>query len=230
MGPKHEFRISFPVLDQSGVYADALQALIDQGSSAAEQPRTDSYFVTETHFGLKHRNGEKLELKVREKGYERGIEFWTKTELASEGIESCKEEIASILTESGYPTFAETLTIRDSVPLTKKVCKMEFEKVKFEVTGIDVGESGTAVHHKKWVSMVIEGKKSKHVTRFLTSEPAAENLRAAIKVTDEVGGVLPVVSGYPLFVRHLAGAATAVEAGELHDTWRTVVDIVRTSS
>lgn len=229
MGPKHEFRISFPVLDQSGVYADALQALMDQGSAAADV-RTDSYFVTEAHYGLKHRNGEKLELKVRDREYESGIEFWTKSELASEGIESCKEEIATILCGSGYPTLAETLTIRDSVPLTKAVCKMEFEKVKFEVTRIDVEDSGAAVHHKKWVSMVIEGKKSKHVTKFLASEPAAENLRRAIKVTDEVGGVLPVVSGYPLFVRHLAGVATAEEAVELQNTWMSVVDIVRASS
>jgi hypothetical protein len=228
MGPKHEFRISFPVLDQAGVYADALQALIDQGSTALDD-RTDSYFVTEAHYGLKHRDGEKLELKVRDKEYQSGIEFWTKTELASEG-ESCKEELASILSASGYPTVAENLNITDSVPLTKAVCKMEFEKVKYEVTRISVEDIDAVVQHKKWVSMVIEGKKSKHVTKFLTSEPAAENLRHAIRVTDEVGEVLPIVSGYPMFVRHLAGKVTADEATELQSTWKAVADLVRASS
>ena len=66
MGPKHELRISFPEGDHHPSYNIAVQRLLDERSSESSI-RTDNYYVTEAHFGLKQRNGEALELKVREK-------------------------------------------------------------------------------------------------------------------------------------------------------------------
>ena len=101
MGPKHELRISFPEGDHHPSYNIAVQRLLDERSSESSI-RTDNYYVTEAHFGLKQRNGEALELKVRDKETESGLELWTKSSLSNSMVDLCREEIYVILGDKGY--------------------------------------------------------------------------------------------------------------------------------
>lgn len=224
MGPKHELRVSFPVCNHSPAYTCSIQKLADSRTSVADV-RKDSYFITPCHFGLKHRNGEALELKIRDRETESGLEFWTKTALTNEDVSACAEEIVSLLAQKGYEAAADELAIGETVTLAKTVSKIELDKVNYEVTCICV-EHGDAVH-KDWVSVVIEGKKAKNVLKFLSTAKEAEDFRRVIRVVEELSGVVPLVAGYPMFVRHAVGKALPEDHEEVKGAWNRLVESLR---
>lgn len=203
----------------------AISADDDSATGTSVAPdRTDNYFVTDAHFGLKERNGEALELKVRDKVTESGLEFWTKTSLRHADVDLCREEICSILREKGYAATPTSLVIGEIVPITKDVGKAKFDKVNFEITHVKTQHMRAV--HKDWVSVVVEGKKAKNVITFISSAPQAEHVRAAVRIADEIGEIRPIVAGYPLFVRHLACSTNEHDLDEMEQRWQQLMSFM----
>lgn len=224
MGPKHELRVSFPVSSHNILYVNIIEQLVKARTAEVDE-RKDEYFVTPIHFGLKHRNGEKLELKIRARETESGLEFWAKHELSHSDVSVCGEEIAELLSAAGHPTSANDLNIGETVTLAKSVSKRKIDKVNFEITTICVQHPGAV--HRDWISVVVEGKKAENVQNFLATAVEADGVRAALRIIQEVVGVKPLVGGYPAFIRHVVGKATEEDAHEYSAAWGRLLSILR---
>lgn len=247
-----EFRVFFPVLNRAinlpwlapadlNKFVDAVEN-IAVNSAQLPEVRMDSYFLGKPYFGLKYRHGEKLEIKVRDKNIVHGIEKWAKTKLGKKGIDHYKEDIHELLSSCGYHVDVgdPDLSFQHQVAVQKSRHCFVFGDVMLELCQLEVPREqpdyNGPITYENWLSVAVEGSQPA-IEAFLASKEDPMNFKASIRSIGVIlapslehaaaAGVVPVVSGYPMFVRYLAGKHSAEElAREIVPTWSALVQRV----
>lgn len=229
-----EFRIFFPLpllRDSTWLSATAMESYqrtlqhLEQFARAPTEARTDSYFITYPFLGLKYRHGSKLELKVREPDFRNGMEHWTKTSLGREEASRYREQIVTFLQRHGHGTTFSDLDFEEQIEI-RKVRKnallsnyAAYEACEIEIPSSQARHSGNILR-RKWFSIAIEGD-AREIHEVLKSDSHPLQLKQCLNTVQAVlqsarehtaaQEFLPIVSGYPMFVRYIAHKASAEE-------------------
>ena len=249
-----EFRIFFPLpveSDESWMPKDELQRYtltlqqLTTASQTIPEKRTDSYFVTPPFFGLKYRHGSKLEIKVRNKDVQCGIEKWSKHKLGKKEIDHYKSDIGNILVAAGYDELTKidhpALTFDHQIAVEKsRQCAMA-DDVLIEVCEIVLPEEQPNfplhLHRRRWLSVAVEGS-STGIEHFLTTKSDDPmRLKQTLNAVNELlkahqedaiqRGFIPIVSGYPMFLHCVSGKITPAEMQhEVVGVWNDLMNKV----
>jgi hypothetical protein len=230
-----EFRIFFPVLSAEDTqwlpeasvrrYNEALGRL-DLPSAMGTEERSDQYIVGPAFMGLKYRHGDRLELKVRDSAVN-GIERWTKAKLGRDHPRKYLQEISTMLSRFGHSIDVTCLDLDAHLELKKTRrnasvdMSLDYEACHLELHPDSVVRVATKGSSRRlWFTLAVEGYRAPDIETFLSSS-RSQPLRAALSCANEVlltakpeaaaRRCIPVVSGYPLFVRYLSGVATDEE-------------------
>jgi hypothetical protein len=221
-----EFRVFLPRLLPSedpsssillSKYDHALQSLIAAfgGEDNRPQPenREDLYLVGGVHFGVKFRSGKKLEVKIRRKKLDLNIEHWKKVKLGKKSIAFYKNEILGLIAAEADHQLPEDASLIDSETFVavQKVRMMQLTgEVSKEICFISSPETT-----RLWVSIAIEGS-LEDIQGFLRSNSNPDSdvgrILEALHIAKEIAKIgtlispenptfLPVVAGYPTWVR-----------------------------
>jgi hypothetical protein len=203
MAPKYEYRTFFPRPDEGTdpEYEHALEALIHlREIDKVEENRIDKYYVTsQPHFGVKHRDESKLELKycTTKLG---SIELWTKEEIHEAPFtKACLKTIVGQFFKSNVFASTSELNVANAVDLKKSVYKDKVDvgndkKVGFEVTTI------TAPSGKQWVTVNVEHKDPQRIKTFLGLPLAQSN---ALRDATAAAKGAHLTCSYPAFAFHV---------------------------
>eukprot|EP01038_Epipyxis_sp_PR26KG_P005337 gene5337-7406_t len=212
--PKEEDREWMNPMDKTSYDASFLYLLsIHNNNSHRCEVRTDDYVCGSAYYGLKVRNGKKLELKVRVNGHDfkSHMETWKKYKLSKKKVHKCKDEILGILVNHGYDDVNLETSVLDKclfLPVQKsRFCWMERD-ISAEICRIQVPIS--TCHRQEWLSIAIEGTPDK-VLEYILYKHHTSNFWNAIKICLNVSKAdldashrtmfIPIVSGYPQWVR-----------------------------
>lgn len=232
-----EFRVFFPVLSLKDIrwlsesaiqaYTNALNEL-DLPTSVGSEVRSDQYFITPPFMGLKFRHGENLEMKVRDYSA-LGIERWTKAKFGKENPQYYHREISRMLSHFGHNVDISELAFERQIELQKTrrnayiTNQLAYEACHVTPTPGTV----SSLHYptkkfddREWFSIAVEGNHAT-IKSYISSPNDSARLRSSIRCIRDVlapvlqeaasNGCVPVVSGYPLFVRHITGTASEEE-------------------
>ena len=217
---KYEWRVFFPcaqsATEQServGLYMEHLQTLFEELPSESEE-RTDEYIVCKPYFGLKVRGGKKAEVKLRQEVHEPVcIESYSKHKLGKGNVSDYSEEIVQLLTQNNLFEDEDHALLQESNIKSVSISKARkglhlSSSCYLEICRIHVEDD-----ESDWMSVCIEGDKHEEIEHHVRcSEDACVQLtRQLLSLHDEQfsnaenGNVqLPVLSGYPTFVLHIA--------------------------
>lgn len=237
-----EFRIFFPVLQPRDCdwlpeqsirdYNLALNSL-DLPVNVQNEVRSDQYFVTPSHVGLKFRHGEKLEIKIRDKVVD-GIERWSKAKLGKDVPSAYRREIAGLLRHFGHSEDVADLSFDKLIELKKSRRNVLITNwLSYEACHLELPQTTPTDGERAWFSVAIEGDHT-DITAHISSPEKSERFRSALRCIHNVlepafteaatRKCIPVVSGYPLFVRYITDAATAEEVQrDVVDGWTNLV-------
>ena len=212
-----EFRIFLPRLTSEefkstslhSSYEAVLSSLImafESISNVAPESREDTYLVGGCHFGLKSRGGKKLELKIRRKKLDFNIEHWKKIKLGKKSLNSYKKEILALLeseSDQQLPEDVQLITAENFLTVEKSRKTQQSGEVSKELCLIK-----TPVDSRLWISFAIEGS-LEDIRNFLMGKKETnsyaslifEGLYLAVNLAKSDQNFLPVVSGYPTWVR-----------------------------
>lgn len=212
-----EWRVFVPVVVDDGcenLCKEVIESLVPPENP--QEDRSDEYFVTSNDFGLKFRNGEKLELKVRTM-YDGhfGIECYSKFKLGKKKLSKQIDNICQILAEHEHvqsQLYAQILSDPKSIVISKsRRCRYDIvNNVAIEVCYIDVeeGKNVDLLGPKKWISVSLESDSSDVIQQYLESTPSGmaltDILRRTIDAACQSGALLPCVSGYPGWIKFLS--------------------------
>eukprot|EP00601_Ochromonadales_sp_CCMP2298_P011637 CAMPEP_0173266138 /NCGR_PEP_ID=MMETSP1142-20121109/28990_1 /TAXON_ID=483371 /ORGANISM="non described non described, Strain CCMP2298" /LENGTH=239 /DNA_ID=CAMNT_0014202007 /DNA_START=62 /DNA_END=781 /DNA_ORIENTATION=+ len=198
-----EFRIFFPLisdadrewlsLQEIDTYTEALQIMtID--SNAEVEKRVDSYFVTNHLYGLKYRQGKKLELKVQQREKVHAVfEVWNKTKLGKKAASHYRAEIHAAVSAQ-HPEFAiddPSLAFEHRIDIGKERARTTVTQevggasLKYELTKILVNPPTNRRH---WLSVVVEGDVGEVVRPFLKSAQNPLQLRSVLQTIQGLWG------------------------------------------
>lgn len=229
-----EFRIFLPYCVPSdaewadiaslGNYEATLERLLASCDKSFPEQREDMYLVGGERYGIKCRAGKKLEIKIRLEVYENNIEHFRKVKIGKkgliEGVLHHKDEIMMLLQSDGvlFPTDEALITAQKLVGVQKARNRVPAgDNVQRELCMIT-----TNVQDRKWFSISVEGPKddlkrllrSPELGRGLPSSLIWEALLEAQTLARRHGLLtaaertfLPVVGGYPLWIRVASGVS-----------------------
>lgn len=233
IGPKHtvilcdmEYRIFVPIIDNSKstdyirLLNEILRPFDFSVDNTMNEIRDDSYFVTDSSFGLKYRNEKKLELKVRTRVIGNSIEEWFKYKIRQESFSSIQNQVGKILSSLGYserdlsclenPTMIKVAKSRKSMSINSYV--------SLEVCHLTINGTNTSV--REWISFCWEGDLSA-LQSELKSSTLLRQLRHLVSILELLQSVLPVVSGYPLWIKYI----DLVQSNDSSDKRETIDEI-----
>ncbi len=188
------------------------------GADGPHEERSDEYILTNEDFGLKFRNGKKLEIKVctmRDSNH--GIERFSKFKLGKKAVEKQVDDICQVLQDHGHTQRQEYVNMLNdpkSIVLTKRrrgaydyTSNVSIEVCYLEVTEgkkVDVNCS------RKWISACVEAHDASAIEHFLRSNPLGralvDSLQQMVDFSDQQpSGEWPhIISGYPGWIKLLA--------------------------
>ena len=215
-------------------YIETLQSLRNVVSTPTEENRTDDYFVCTSNYGIKYRAGNKIELKVRRKDSTHlGLEHWEKIKLGKKTPEHYAQDMMDFVRRGGHddisinflreqllsPPVAVSKCRRREYESNALLCEITEVKTAVDVSMPTTGgtnsfcSAGTRNH---WLSFCLEGPLDKLSEAILT-EPKFLLVRVLLRqldvlLSDPVTaaqliplGVVPIISGYPLWLRAVSG-------------------------
>lgn len=212
-----EFRVFLPRLTSEELRSTSLHSSyeailssiivgLESMNKLATEKREDTYLVGGCHFGVKYRAGKKLEVKVRRKKLELNIEHWKKVKLGKKKLSHYKNEILALLesdSDQRLPEDAQLITAEIFLTVEKSRKTQLFGEVSRELCFIS-----TSISSRLWISFAIEGSLD-DIRHFLMVEKESnsdaslifEGLNLAVKLAKCDRNLLPVVAGYPTWVR-----------------------------
>lgn len=236
-----EFRIFLPVFhsrDQSWIsnenislYNDILSRLKAMAADSREEVRSDIYFVTPDHIGLKYRHGNMLELKVRGRELDgSGMEAWTKFKLREGEISSCESDILNILRHSGYPADELGFSLNKKIELSKR--RKQVYLSNYVVYEYCLCTERASPESREWISLAIEGNPLE-MRKILFCKDDLFGIQAAIRTIHDLlkpsldaavrNNFVPMVAGYPQFVRYISDMLSSDEVrANLLGTWENL--------
>lgn len=268
-----EFRLFFPVLVPSDsewltveeIYSYNKSLLkLSVNDSIGTEDRTDTYLIGQSYFGLKCRNGKKIELKVRLKPTENSvnqtsddsvftnltknffqsiggtessssmasfqhhpthfIEEYKKFKLGKKDISLYKTELLQILSNFGYESDfdsnAKLIDERILVDIMKSRKNNYIGDICYEYCDLDISVENHV--RRKWISVAVEGTHS-DIGGFLRQQHQTNHLWECMHILLSIimnshkreaaiqAFCLPIVSGYPQWIRFIGGKSDANE-------------------
>jgi hypothetical protein len=212
-----EWRVFIPLNPSSGAddCVRSCQEVIESfvPSSHPQESRSDEYIITCEEFGLKYRNGEKLELKVRtHHNQDYGIECFSKVKFGKKKLTSKQtENIFAVLQEHGHSQtqhYTNMLIDPKSIVISKSRRSNydEISGMAIEVCYIIVQEvRGTELTvPREWISLSLESHDPALIEQYLTSNSLGTHLTRSLRNLVESGQITPCVIGYPGWIKHLS--------------------------
>lgn len=222
-----EFRIFLPRLSSEelkltslhSIYEAVLLSLTTVSSSnneAVPEKREDTYLVGGCHFGVKFRAGKKLEIKIRRKKLHHNVEHWKKVKLGKKNLSHYKNEILALIESDSDQQLPEDeqLIAAENFLVVKKSRKTQlFGDISKELCFIT-----TAGSSRLWISFAVEGS-LEDIKKFLVGEKEifsdvnliCEALNLASELAKFDRNLLPVVAGYPTWVRVASDSLLGVD-------------------
>jgi hypothetical protein len=166
------------------------------------------------------------------------MERWTKTSLGKEEAVRYREQIAALLHRHGYEIAISDLNFEEQVEICKARKNVLLSNyTAYEACDIEVPSSqarhGGDIVRRKWFSIAIEGD-PREIGDMLKSNSHPLQLKQCLNALHEVlqGATehivaqefLPIVSGYPMFVRYVAHRASGEEIQrDVVDVWDALI-------
>lgn len=226
-----EFRVFLPRLSateskssfQHAKYEVIVSSLISsfgELNAASLEKREDIYLVGGCHFGVKVRSGKKLEIKIRRKKLNFNIEHWKKVKLGKKHLDHYKNEILELLqieSDQPQPSDLEMLKAGKFINVAKARTTQLFGEVSKEICFIS-----TQTNSRHWISFAVEGS-LEDIQIFLSGNVLLHTdlnyLLEALHIASELAkhdhALLPVVAGYPTWVRVASGSVQGEEFNEV---------------
>jgi hypothetical protein len=180
----------YPLSDPSKTLSPAIHAaLVDilsvfntfRTSGKDSETRTDSYIIGNSDFGLKFRNGEKVELKILQHRNDLGVEAYRKLKFGKK-LKKYEEEIIEELHKSGHfedHYYRDCMHNEHVIEVNKSRVTVEISNIiKVEICDLDLALPCNASKH--WVSLAIEADKEVELDAFIASNGLLRRLIAAI--------------------------------------------------
>lgn len=227
----------FPELSSSVASPEADRILHDILSTitslrppgVSSESRIDTYIIAERYFGLKFREGEKLELKTRLQGSDDlGIEEYRKVKYGKKDIKRYEDEIVEELNYCGHTRdgiHRVILQNQHSLDIKKTRVNVQLGNVYVEVANIEFVLPCEAPKH--WMSLAVEAKSKVDITSFVASNILIRRLLASINTYIQIAKqntaqamTLPILGGYPSFVFYVAGGC---DAGLAQDSFAPLI-------
>ena len=210
-----EAKSSFSHAKYDAVLSNLISSFGDLNGSSLER-RDDIYLIGGCHFGVKFRAGKKLEIKIRLKKLNFNIEHWKKVKLGKKSLNHYRSEIVTLLQEESdqpQPEDAELIKAEKYFTVQKARSTQLFGEVSKEICFI----SSTS-DPRNWLSFAVEGS-LEDIQNFLSSkvEPHSDlnYLLEALHISSDMArrdpALLPVVAGYPTWIRIASNHSRGIE-------------------
>jgi hypothetical protein len=214
-----EWRLFYPKLllrDSNAVMEDLMQfyfvaeqVFLQLIPSNELETRTDQYLVSHHQFGIKYRNEEKLEIKIKRPSCMKyGIEPWVKHKLGKKALSLQIDTISELLTQSGYNTeiesFQKALRAEKYINATKHRKSKSFGMVSMEYCQLTLEDDS------EWFSIAIESTDESVIEEAFTQPMIKEFFKslhatmASLKSRD-FHEFRPLVCGYPFWIKYVSG-------------------------
>ncbi|RYY87352.1 hypothetical protein EON63_04140 [archaeon] len=212
--PFPELSSHVPSPEADRIFHDILSTITSLKPAAAfSETRTDTYIIAERYFGLKFREGEKLELKTRlHRSDDLGIEEYRKVKYGKKDIKKYEDEIIQELNYCGYTHDAihrVILQTQRSLDIKKSRVNVQLGNVYVEVANIEFVLPCEAPKH--WLSLAIEAHSKVDINSFVASNILIRRLLASINTYIHIARqnpaqpmTLPILGGYPSFVFYVS--------------------------
>eukprot|EP01031_Cornospumella_fuschlensis_P028835 gene28836-34803_t len=195
----------------------------------SSETRIDTYIVAERYFGLKFREGEKLELKTRlQSSDDLGIEEYRKVKYGKKDIKRYEDEIMQELNFCGHTRDAVhrvILQAQRSLDIKKSRVNVQVGNVYVEVANIEFVLPCEAPKH--WMSLAIEAQSKVDITSFVASNVLIRRLLASINTYIQIAKqnstqpmTLPILGGYPSFVFYVSNGC---DRGLAEDSFASLI-------
>lgn len=239
-----EFRLFLPLLcpsdnallsDEEIVAYEILVGRIQHlNITQVREARRDVYIVGGSHFGIKYRGEETLEIKIRQGGLDAShlfIETWKK-KVYKKGVKivSCKNDILQILASYGHSENSEVdkalIEMEIQADVSKVRCATLVGDVAQEVCYLEIAESSSLVckRNRSWLSVSVEGGNMDEIRDFLSTEFGLRDVWKAMYVLRDAAttnrraflekGLVPVIGGYPTWIRYIGNTVDLEEFDE----------------
>ena len=212
-----EFRIFLPQLRReelklSPLYSEyervlsSLMAAFGSLNGSIPENREDTYLIGGCHFGVKNRAGKKLEIKIRTAKLNFNVEQWKKVKLGKKTVSHYKDEILDLISQDSdqqLPEDAQYIMAEKFLKVQKSRRTKLLGDISKEICHISIPEND-----RLWISFAIEGSLD-GIHNFLCARAEIyhdsylliEALRIAAAIARIDSNFLPVVAGYPTWVR-----------------------------
>ena len=206
----------------------ALTALFEKRNDSLNESREDVYMIGNSHFGAKLRAGKKVEVKIRVRKLDFNIEHWKKVKLGKKSISHYRNDILELIESDADQRLSDDATLIDagSVIHVRKARSIQIlHDISKEICFISSPDSS-----RQWISIAVEGALN-DIRNFLLAADVESDLglifnalgiaskiaKRHIATSTELTTFLPVVAGYPTWIRVASQVIHAKEMGEILD-------------
>lgn len=237
-----EFRFFLPILEESDswipaeqaeAYNKAIEAVKKEFTYREDEEdteiRDDTYLIGRSYFGLKYRDDQKLEMKVKTENKPIWMEKWSKVRFGKKLIGHYKQDIMSYLQDVGHKDPSNEKFIDEPQFLTvhKKRDTAPENRVSVEIGQLTVSKEQVnfkgEVKRREWLTVSVEGD-SAAIEGFVWQHHKADGdsvwniLQLGKDIYEQHNdhalehSFVPVVSGYPLWIELVANKFITADA------------------
>lgn len=221
-------------------YSNAVELLLrtfqTNQPSAAVTSRHDSYLIGKAYFGIKYNDEGRLEMKARTENRPIWMEKWSKVRFGKKEIANYKNDILTYLSDVGHkdptnedlidnPSFVNVISSKQQFNLNSVAAEVSELTIK-DHTSPKANESAAVslVTRRQWLSIIIGGD-STAIESYVRNQQESKGLFNALRLCHDIyqqqtddalhHTFLPVVSGYPLWLRLVSNSIG--DANAVHD-------------
>jgi len=176
------------------------------------EKRTDAYLVGGKHFGLKLRNGEKLELKTLVNTSDLGVEQYVKVKFGKKGIKHYEDEILEELRRHGHHQDQLNRSILHHsvlIEVGKARTNTVIGNVVVEVADLELIAPCNAPKH--WCSIAVESDNLVDIQSFVASNGLIRRILHDINAFNHKADAIPdhhiaypLIGGYPAWIEYIS--------------------------
>ena len=206
----------------------ALTALFKKCDNSLNESREDVYMVGNPHFGVKLRAGKKVEIKIRVRKLDFNVEHWKKVKLGKKSISHYRNDILGLIeadADQRLPDDATLINTGSIIHVRKARSIQILHDISKEICYVSSPDSS-----RQWISVAIEGALN-DIQNFLLAADSESDLglifealgnaskiaKAHIATSTKLSTFLPVVAGYPTWIRVASQVIHAEEMSEILD-------------
>lgn len=214
--------------DVTRSYRDSLQLVTLaalNGNSTPEPNHEDKYVIGSSNYAVKLKSGKILEVNARKATTPIWMETWIKTKFGKKNLSDHKPEVMDALKSAGHTEVAhDHIDSPKFLSVIKSKNAWKVKDIAIEVVELSIpvrSDNCVEVKRTKWLSIAVQGE-HKAIEEFILHSHSAKDLWKCFTIAKRIYSqnptqalstdFVPVVSGYPLWLRLCANLVDQQEA------------------